>query len=190
MDSPTGWRAGLMPRRHSHDLPAGPVPALEGAMWALLSPRLLIALAIAGVLAATHLTAYRSGRAAVRVLWDADVAQRTAEALKASEKARQVEQELSRKVRNVTTSYHAARANTDHVAAAAAVGMRNLQSLLTKPSAAASDPAPAAGADDDPRNGILAECAGSLVRLDKEARRLADQTIALQSYAIGVCLTP
>jgi hypothetical protein len=40
-------------------------------MWSLLSPRLWIALALAGLLAFSHITAYRKGRANVRTQWDA-----------------------------------------------------------------------------------------------------------------------
>ena len=41
-------------------------------MFALLSPRLWIALALAAVLAGTHFAAYRSGRAAVTADWDVE----------------------------------------------------------------------------------------------------------------------
>jgi hypothetical protein len=40
-------------------------------MTLLLNPRLWIALALAGVLAFSHFTVYRSGRAAVQAKWDA-----------------------------------------------------------------------------------------------------------------------
>ena len=41
-------------------------------MLALLSPRVWLALALAGVLAFTHLASYRSGKANVRADWDAE----------------------------------------------------------------------------------------------------------------------
>ena len=44
-------------------------------MFALLNPRILIALAIAAALAFTHFSAYRSGKANVRAAWDAEKAQ-------------------------------------------------------------------------------------------------------------------
>ena len=52
------------------------------------------------------------------------------------------------------------------------------------------DPAATARADDDPRNGIIAECAGTVTALDRAYRALADQTQALQQYTAGVCLKP
>lgn len=57
-------------------------------MFALLSPRLWIALAIAGVLAFTHFTAYRKGKANVTAAWDLDKARANSEA-RSLEQARQ-----------------------------------------------------------------------------------------------------
>ena len=154
-----------------------------------LYARLAAAAVVAVFLMGTHWKAYSSGKAAITAEWQADIAQRTAEALAASEQARKVEQELSRKVRDVTTSYHAARKNTDHVAAAAAVGMRELQAILAKPIAGASDTATASGVDD-PRDGIIARCAVALVGVDAAYRKLADKNHALQDYTAGVCVKP
>lgn len=66
-------------------------------MFALLNPKLLIALALAGALAATHFAAYRSGKAAVHAAWDADIAKRVSAALEAEQQARAKEQELQGK---------------------------------------------------------------------------------------------
>lgn len=154
-------------------------------MFALLSPRLWIALAIAGLLATSHFAAYRSGRAAVRVLWDADVALRTTNALQAEQAARKREAELQTKVGKVDRAYQDQKRATATVAAAAAVGMRNLEAALAvKPNSGASAPSGA----DDPRDRIIAECAGTVVALDAAYRRLANKATALQDYASGVCV--
>ena len=55
-------------------------------MFALLSPRLWIALALAAFLAFTHFSAYRKGRADVRLQWDAATAAANLESFKVSER--------------------------------------------------------------------------------------------------------
>lgn len=65
-------------------------------MFALLSPRLWIALALAAALAFTHGMAYRSGRAAVRTAWDAEKAQQVLALAEATAAARTREQNLQR----------------------------------------------------------------------------------------------
>ena len=57
-------------------------------MFALLSPRVWIAVAVVIALAASHWKAYRTGQDAINAEWQADIAQRTAQALEASETAR------------------------------------------------------------------------------------------------------
>lgn len=144
----------------------------------------LAAVAVVAVfLAGTHWKAYRSGQEGVRLEWQADIAQRTADALQAEQAARAKEQELTAKVGKVERAYQDQKRATAHVAAAAGVGLRNLESALSRQSA--SSAATSSGIDD-PRDTIIRECTGALVALDGDARRLADKTGGLQDYA-GVC---
>jgi hypothetical protein len=59
-------------------------------MFALLNPRILIALAIAAALAFTHFSAYRSGKANVRAAWDAEKAQQVLALAAANEENRRI----------------------------------------------------------------------------------------------------
>jgi len=56
-----------------------------------LQAKLVALVILATVLAATHWKAYSSGKAAVRLEWQADIQQRTADALQAEQAARAVE---------------------------------------------------------------------------------------------------
>lgn len=145
--------------------------------------------AIAIFLAGSHWSAYRSGKHAVRLEWQADIAQRTEAALIASEAARAAEQALQSKVRKVANDYQAEKIRRAAADLLAADSLRQLQAALAGGAAPGADPATPARVDDDPRSGIVAECAAALVGLDKEARRLAGQTVALQDYAAGVCVS-
>jgi hypothetical protein len=66
--------------------------------------------------------------------------------------------------------------------------LRNLEAILTAPATASSGAVASSGVDD-PRDGIIAECAGNAVKMDAIARRLQDKTNALQDYAAGVCMS-
>lgn len=158
------------------------------ALLALLSPRVWIAVALAIALAAGYWKAYTSGKQAVQLEWDAATAQATAAALAAEQAARAKEQALQTKVRKVTDDYLVEKTRRAAADQLAADSLRQLQAALAGGGRARADPAAPAGADDDPRDGIIAECAGALVQVDAAARRLADQTRALQGYATGVCI--
>jgi cell division protein FtsB len=70
-------------------------------MFALLSPRLWIALALAAVLAFSHFTAYRAGKNAVRVAWDAErIEQRDAALAQSQANARETVRRLERQQEN------------------------------------------------------------------------------------------
>lgn len=151
-------------------------------MWALLSPRLLIALAIAAALATSHFTAYRSGKATIRAEWQADVAARTAQALEASERARVKEQELSRQVETERGKYAQQLKNTRTVAAAAGVGMRDLQQALAGPAAAASASATARADDASRARIVVGACAREVQGMAALLDEREQQLIALQAY--------
>lgn len=160
------------------------------ALLSLLSPRVWIAVALAIALAAGYWKAYTSGKQAVQLEWNAATAQATAAALQAEQAARAKEQALQTKVRKVTNDYQAEKTRRAAADQLAADSLRQLQAAIASGGEARPDPAAPAGADDDPRDGIIAECAGSLVQMDAAARKLADQTRALQAYAAGVCVGP
>lgn len=151
-------------------------------MWALLSPRLLIALAIAAALATSHFTGYRSGKATIRAEWQADVAARTAQALEASERARVKEQELSRQVETERGKYAQQLKNTRTVAAAAGVGMRDLQQALAGPVAAASASATARADDASRARIVVSACAREVQGMAALLDEREQQLVALQAY--------
>ena len=158
------------------------------ALLSLLSPRVWIAVALAIALAGSHWKAYTTGKQAVQLEWDAATAQATAAALQAEQAARAKEQALQTQVRKVANDYQVEKTRRAAADQLAADSLRQLQAALAGGGRARADPAAPAGADDDPRDGIIAECAGALVQVDAAARRLADQTRALQSYTAGVCV--
>ena len=88
--------------------------------------RIVAALVLAAALSAGAWKAYSMGKASVQTEWDADVAQRTAQALEAEKAARAKEQELQTKVGRVDRAYQDQKRATATVAAAAADGLRNL----------------------------------------------------------------
>ena len=160
------------------------------ALLSLLSPRVWVAVALAIALAAGYWKAYTSGKHAVQIEWDAATAQATAIALQAEQAARAKEQALQTKVRKVTNDYQAEKSRRAAADQLAADSLRQLQAALAGGGEARADPATPARADDDPRDGSIAECAGSLVQVDAAARGLAEQVRALQAYTVGVCVAP
>ena len=154
-------------------------------MFALLSPRLWLGLALAGVLAFTHLGAYRSGRGAVRVLWDKERAELTAQALAASEAARAKEKTLIAINAKVTNDFFVQKKLRAADAVVNAGKLRDLQAALA--SAASDNPSTGSSADD-PRNAIIDQCASQLVGMDEYAKSMASQVTGLQGYAGSVCV--
>lgn len=159
-------------------------------MLALLNPRVWLAIGLAVLLAASHFGAWKTGRAGVRADWDRDIADRTAQALAASEAARAKEQALQAENTRIRSTYakETARAQTDHAAAVA-----DLDSLLhatgTTRSQAGADPAPTAGADDAARaRHLLEQCAVSITALAEAADTIEARLTGLQDYVRTVCL--
>ena len=155
-------------------------------MFALLSPRLWIALALAGVLAFTHGMAYRSGKANVRAQWDKEHAELTTAALIASEAARAKEQVLTTANEKVTNDYLNQKKLRASDAAVNAGKLRDLQAAIDR---ARSQQAPAiAGAASDPRLDIIAECSSTVSGLDDKVKSLVSTLTGLQSYVRDVCV--
>ena len=156
-------------------------------MFALLSPKLWLALALAGVLAISHGFAYKSGRAAVRVQWDKERAEITAAALVASE-ARRVKGELLTATNTkVINDYNTQKTQSTAAAVVNAGKLRDLQASLDR---ARSQQAPAvSGTAPDPRLDIIAECSSTVGKLDDTVKSLAGTLTGLQGYVRGVCLS-
>jgi hypothetical protein len=146
--------------------------------------RIAAALIVALALSAGAWKAYSMGKASVQAEWDADVAQRTAQALEAEKAARARESELQTKVGRVDRAYQDQKRATAHVAAAAADGLRNLETILAAPAAASSGAVAASGnhGAGSPERELLGSCAASLVGLGKEADRMALKVLTLQEY--------
>jgi hypothetical protein len=95
-----------------------------------------------------------------------------------------VEQELSAKVGRIDRAYQDQKRATATVASAAAVGLSNLEAILTKSNStdpAATDTIGIAGAD--PRPAIARECVRQLGALDEAYGKLADKARALQEIS-------
>ena len=156
-------------------------------MFALLSPKLWLALALAGVLAFTHGMAYKSGKANVRVQWDKERAETTATALVASEAARAKEQVLTVANAKVTNDYIAQKKLRAVDAVVANGKLRELQAAVDR---ARSQQVPAvAGTAADPRLDIIAECSSAVGKLDDTVKSLAGTLTGLQGYARNVCIS-
>lgn len=145
-------------------------------MMAMLSPRLWLALALAGMLAFTHFTAYRSGKANVRAAWDA-------EKLMAQEALRQREKALSIANQGVDREIQAEKSRRLAAERLAADRLRDYQAASDR---AGNTTTP--GGTDDPHRTIASECAAALEKLDRYAQSVAGTARGLQSYSGKVCL--
>ena len=157
-----------------------------GMMLALLSPRLWIALALAGLFAFTHIKAFQSGKADVQVLWDKERAEITAAALVASEAARAKEQFLTTANTKVTNDYIAQKKLRAADSVVAAGKLRNLEAAVNR--ARSTEASAASGTATDPRLDIIRECARTVVRLDDTVKSLAGTLTGLQNYTRDVCM--
>lgn len=148
--------------------------------------RIVAALIVAAFLSAGAWKAYSMGRASVQAEWDIDVAKRTAQALEASEAARKVEQELTRQVETERGKYAQQLKNTRTVAAAAGVGMRELQTALAGPAAAASASATARADDAARARVVVGACAREVQAMAALLDERNQQLIGLQAYVKAI----
>lgn len=158
-------------------------------MFGLYS-RIAAAIALAVFLAGVYWKGHTSGAKSVQAEWDADVAQRTAQALEASETARKREQELSRQVETQRGKYAEQIKNTRTVAAAAGVGMRELQSALAGPAAAASASATARADDAARARVVVGACAQTVQGLAALLDERNQQLVGLQAYVSAISKNP
>ena len=148
----------------------------------LLSPRVIVATVVALLLAMGGRWCWEQGAKGVQAEWDADVAQRTAQALAASELARRREQELSRQVERTRGKYADQIKATRTVADAAGVGMRELQSAIAGPAAAASATATARADDAARARVVVGACAKTVQNMAALLDERNQQLIGLQEY--------
>jgi hypothetical protein len=151
-----------------------------------LYARIAAAALVAVFLAGTHYKAYKTGQDAITAKWQADIAQRTAQALEASEAARKVEQELTRQVETERGKYAQQLKNTRTVAAAAGVGMRELQAALAGPAAAASASATARADDAARARVVVGACAREVQAMAALLDERNQQLIGLQAYVKAI----
>ncbi len=161
-------------------------------MFYLLSPRVWIAAALLAILAGTHFTAYRSGRAAVMAAWEKERAIATAKALEAEQAARKREQELMAQRQQVENRYVQEKRKAVAAATATRSDLDRLRDELAI--APASCPAPDPSAASRVASGARLErelfgaCATALADLAQEADRLETIVVGLQQYVKNVCL--
>jgi hypothetical protein len=149
-----------------------------------LYARLAAVAVVAVFLAGTHYKAYKTGQDAITADWQADIAARTAAALEASEQARKTEQELSAKVKRIDRAYQNQKRATASAVAAAAVGVRDFETILSAPATADSDACPASGnhGTGGIERELLGQCAAALAGMGAEADRLSIKVVTLQEY--------
>ena len=152
--------------------------------------RIAAAIALALFLSGVYWKGHTSGAKSVQAEWDADIAQRTAQALEASETARKREQELSRQVETQRGKYAEQIKNTRTVAAAAGVGMRELQSALAGPAAAASASATARSDDAARARVVVGACAQTVQGLAALLDERNQQLVGLQDYVRAIRANP
>ena len=163
-------------------------------MFGLSYIRIAAALALVVAIAAAgwkiHHTGVVSGRAEVQASWDADIAVRTAAALKASEKARATEQVLQTKVAKVSNDY--AKSQKAHAVAVASANdeLRQLQAVLARPDQGGTDSTATTGAygTGGLERELLGQCAKTVVQLAITADRLEGKVVGLQGYISSVQL--
>ena len=162
-----------------------------GISYIRIAAAVALVVAISAAAWKLHHTGVVSGRAEIQAQWDADIAVRTAAALKASEAARAKEQVLQTKVARIDHDFQAQK--TLRVAAdkRSYDSLQRLEAVLATASKSDSSTSATSGTDGaDPRPTIAAECPRQLVALDAAYGKLADKARALQDFTSSVRLTP
>lgn len=157
-------------------------------MFALLSPRLWLALALAAALAVSHFMVFRAGKAVVRQEWDHEKTERMAKAVTDSESARLRERVMRKEAENVDAKFQAAKAARLAADRAAADRLQHISELTARLDRAARAAA-AAGGTYDPRAAIIGECGGAVEALGRDNRRLVQKVEGLQQFVARVCVS-
>jgi hypothetical protein len=143
----------------------------------ILSPRLWLAMALAGLLAFTHYRAFKGGGAAVQAVWDA-------EKLAASEASRQREKALTIANQGVDRAYQIDKKRRADIERATTASLRDFNAAVAE-----REYTGASCGADDPYRAIASECAAAIEQLDRYAQSVAGKAKALQGYTREVCLT-
>jgi hypothetical protein len=150
-------------------------------MFALLSPRLWIALALVAVLAFTHGMAYRSGKAIVRASWDAEKVVAQKATIAAEKASREKELALQHTKDEAVNAAAVREKNLRAALAAARVAGDGLRNDLT---AARGDLSRASigsiRAYTATLGAVFAECSAEVERLGGEAQGHASDSLMLQ----------
>lgn len=166
---------------------------LAGGFLAGLIPPWFKWLALAGVLAAVFIGGARFGAGQVQQRWDAETAERTAQALEASQEAHRIDNRRASVAQEVQTTYAQKQERMARSNAGAAVELDRLRGQLAAISAAASSAETASRADAERVRvlaGLLAEGAGLAQEGRERVERLDARLAGLQGWAEGVCVTP
>lgn len=163
-------------------------------MFALLNPRVWIAVVLAVGLAGTHFTAYRSGRAAVTAKWDVErLAQQTQRA-DTERDNRAIEAKRIEGVNDADKKFQAQR-NVARVAAGNANSelqrLRDVIANTSAPSETPRDPATLVCLDDLARTrDVFGRSATALQRMAVTADALETQLVGLQDYVRSITDEP
>ena len=129
-----------------------------------------------------------------RAGYDRAKAEHVAEALRASERARQVEADAAAKVAQLEERHRATQSDMARAAAGARAELDRLRDQLAavRPGDRAPAPAPAAAARPDgaAAAAVAGECAGQLLQVAESADTVAERLRSLQTYVAQVCVTP
>lgn len=156
-------------------------------MFALLNWRVWAAIVIAVALAMSHWKAYKLGGNAVRVEWDAYIAEQTKQA--EAEQAKRLEKENALKLSQEKLFNDLAKQKSARAADAVAAGNRLRDFNAAADRAASQNPSAPGGANGTggPQWDVLRQCAETLTGLGQTADRLEDKVVGLQAYVRDVC---
>lgn len=152
------------------------------------SPKAILAVVAALVLALTHFTAYRAGRAMVAADWAQEKARRMAEQVVERDKALAAQLELQGRLSDVDRKLQAAKADRLAADGRAAERLRLLEAARAAADAERGEAPAASGGADDPDRVIASECPAALATLDRAYRSVAEKARGLQGYADQLCV--
>ena len=130
---------------------------------------------------------YVKGKAEVQALWDVDIAARTAKQLATEQANRAKEQDLNNIIGGLKNEITVNQAQRDIARAANADSLRKLKAALDSQRSEARADSTSTSRADDPRDVIVYQCAGAIVTVDEDAKRLTDKVTGLQKYILGAC---
>lgn len=142
-------------------------------MSLLLNPRVWIALALAGLLAFSHFTAYRKGKANVRMEWTASIAE-------ANDEARRLERARQRRADESAQAAATREARIRADAARATDAVRGLRGDIESLQRASSDSLTAANNATRVLGDVLQSCTAEYQRVAEDADRATSEALSLR----------